>query len=344
MATRTKAARGSARQGTGNGSGGFVSWRLLRLVLGGIVLAGVLAVGGLVGLFVYYGSDPHLPAIESLRDYRPKQVTRLLDRNGALVAELGIEKRTFVPYAEIPKILINAVVAAEDADYWNHGGFDYRGMLRAFIENVLRGRRAQGGSTITQQVVKTFLLSPERTMRRKVQEIILARRLSDKLSKEQILELYLNQIYYGHGRYGCEEAARFFFGKSVRQVDVAEAALLAGLPQSPERLSPRKHPEAAKTRQRYVLGRLAELGFIDVKAADKLAKEPIRIARDSAPSPELAAEAVESVSHWLSARFQGQSVAEMGLTVQTTIDAGRRWSAAWKISTCARAFVAPSVT
>ncbi|HEX2657094.1 MAG TPA: PBP1A family penicillin-binding protein [Polyangia bacterium] len=328
MATRTKAARGSARRGNGDssgaprrGSGGFASWRMLRLALGGIVLAGLLAVGGLVGLFVYYGSDPHLPAIESLRDYRPKQVTRLQDRNGALVAELGVEKRTFVPYAEIPKILVNSVIAAEDADYWNHGGFDYRGMLRAFIENVLRGRRAQGGSTITQQVVKTFLLSPERTMRRKVQEIILARRLSDKLSKEQILELYLNQIYYGHGRYGCEEAARFYFGKSVRQVDVAEAALLAGLPQSPERLSPRKHPEAAKTRQRYVLGRLAELGFIDAKTVEKLAKEPIRIARDSAPSPELAAEAVESVSHWLSARFQGQSVAEMGLTVQTTIDA-----------------------
>jgi penicillin-binding protein 1A len=202
--------------------------RLLRVAVGLGVLAAVLGAAGLVGLFVYFGNDTRLPTVESLRDYRPKQVTRLLDRNGAVIAELGAEKRTFVPYAEIPKILIDAVVSAEDADYWHHDGLDYRGMLRAFIENVLRGRTAQGGSTITQQVVKTFLLSPERTLRRKVQEIILARRLSQKLSKEQILELYLNQIYYGHGRYGCEEAARFFFGKSVRQVNVAEAALLAG--------------------------------------------------------------------------------------------------------------------
>jgi penicillin-binding protein 1A len=295
--------------------------RLLRAAVGLGLLAVVLGGAGLIGLFVYFGNDARLPAVESLRDYRPKQVTRLLDRNGAVIAELGAEKRTFVPYAEIPKILIDAVVSAEDADYWHHDGLDYRGMVRAFVENVLRGRTAQGGSTITQQVIKTFLLTPERTLRRKVQEIILARRLSQKLSKEQILELYLNQIYYGHGRYGCEEAARFFFGKSVRQIDVAEAALLAGLPQSPERLSPRKHPEAAKTRQRYVLGQLVERGYLDRATAEKLAKAPIVISRDTAPSPELAAEAVDEVSRWLNERFQDQPVAELGLRVQTTIDA-----------------------
>src|SRR3569623_1965017 len=279
--------------GRSNGRGKVTALRVLRvaLIVGAIgAVAGAL---GLAGLFIYYGHDPRLPTVESLRDYRPKQVTRLLDRNGAVIAELGPEKRTFVPYAEIPKILVNAVVAAEDADYWHHQGLDYKGMVRAFIENVLRGRRAQGGSTITQQVIKTFLLTPERTLRRKVQEIILARQLAQKLSKEQILELYLNQIYYGHGRYGCEEAARFFFNKSVRTIDTAEAALLAGLPQSPERQSPRKHPEAAKPRQRYLLGQL----------------------------PELAAEAVEDVSRWLYERFKDQPVAELGLRVQTAIDA-----------------------
>ena len=307
--------------GRSNGRGKVTALRVLRvaLIVGAIgAVAGAL---GLVGMFVYYGRDPRLPTVESLRDYRPKQVTRLLDRNGAVIAELGPEKRTFVPYAEIPKMLVNAVVSAEDADYWHHQGLDYKGMVRAFIENVLRGRRAQGGSTITQQVIKTFLLTPERTLRRKVQEIILARQLSQKLSKEQILELYLNQIYYGHGRYGCEEAARFFFNKSVRTIDTAEAALLAGLPQSPERLSPRKHPEAAKTRQRYVLGQLAENGYIERSLAEKLSKEPIRISRDSAPTPELAAEAVEDVSRWLYERFKDQPVAELGLRVQTTIDA-----------------------
>src|SRR6185369_2199127 len=169
-------------------------------------------------------------------------------------------------------------------------GLDYRGMVRAFIENVLRGRTAQGGSTITQQVVKTMLLSPERTMRRKVQEIILARQLTQKLSKEEVLALYLNQIYYGHGRYGCEEAARYFFGKSVRDINLAEAALLAGLPQSPERLSPRKYPDAAKTRQRYVLGQMADHGFIARKEAERVAAQPIRLARETAAARGLAAE------------------------------------------------------
>ena len=254
--------------------------RILRIALVLGILGAVAAGAGLVGLFVYYGSDPKLPNLSRLDAYRPKQVTRILDRNGTPIGELGLEKRTVVPFDAIPKMLIQAVVAAEDADYFKHGGLDYRGMLRAFIENVLRGRTAQGGSTITQQVVKTLLLSPERTMRRKVQEIILARQLSQKLSKEDVLALYLNQIYYGHGRYGCEEAARYFFGKSVREVDLAEAALLAGLPQSPERLSPRKHPEAAKTRQRYVLGQMAEHGYIERKVAEKLAAEPIRLARE----------------------------------------------------------------
>src|SRR4029450_7549691 len=126
----------------------------------------------------------------------------------------GSEKRTVVPYATIPKLFVQAVDAAEDADYFKHGGVDFMGVGRGLITNVLRGRTAQGGSTITQQVVKNLLLTPERTKKRKIQEIILAHRLSEKLSKEDVLGLYLNQIYYGHGRYGCEEAARYFFGKS----------------------------------------------------------------------------------------------------------------------------------
>jgi penicillin-binding protein 1A len=297
----------------------------------------VLGVAGIVGLFVYYGDDANLPSIESLRNYRPKQVTRIFDRHGIVIGEMGTEKRTFVPYAEIPKNLVNAVVAAEDADYWNHAGFDYRGMVRAIVENVLRGRKAQGGSTITQQVVKTFLLSPERTVRRKVQELILARRLSQQLSKEQVLELYLNQINYGHGRYGCEEAARFYFGKSVRDTSLAEDALLAGLPQSPERLSPRKHPDAAKNRQRYVLGQMTAHGYIDRATAERLAAEPIRLSKDVTTSSRQAPEAVDQVTRFLaergasaaaavaSAAAAGTTTVEAalppGLNVETTIDA-----------------------
>ena len=193
-------------------------------------------------------------------------------------------------------------------------------MVRAFLEDVLRGRRAQGGSSITQQVVKNLVLSPERTMRRKVQEIILARQLSEKLSKEEVLGLYLNQIYYGHGRYGCEEAARYYFGKSVRDINLAEAALLAGLPQSPERLSPRKHPDAAKTRQRYVLGQMAQHGYIDLATADRVAAEPIRLAREPASARGMAAEAVDVVGAVLAERLGDNAATESGITVSTTLD------------------------
>src|SRR6185312_7504408 len=230
------------------GKAGRPPWMRVARIVATVGVLGLFAgVAVLVGIFSYYGSDPKLPDLARLDTYRPKQVTRILDRTGVAIGEMGTEKRTVVPYNAIPQVLVQAVVSAEDADYFKHGGLDYRGMARAFIEDVLRGRRAQGGSTITQQVVKNLVLSPERTLRRKVQEIILARQLSQKLSKEEVLALYLNQIYYGHGRYGCEEAARYYFGKSVRDVNLAEAALLAGLPQSPERLSPRRHPDAAKT-------------------------------------------------------------------------------------------------
>src|SRR5206468_6456587 len=162
---------------------------------------------------------------------------------------------------------------------------------------------------------------PERSMKRKVQEIIRAHRLSEKLSKDDILALYLNQIYYGHGRYGCEEAARYFFGKSVKEIDLAEAALLAGLPQSPERLSPRKHPDAAKTRQRYVLGQMAERGYIDRATADKVAAEPIRLVREPASARGIAAEAIDIVGGVLSDKLGEQAALDRGMTVTTTLDA-----------------------
>jgi len=318
---RRRAGAKKRARGSGGGGGGGRRARVLAVLkFAGltVVALGFVGLAALVGMFSYYGSDPRLPTLKALSDYHPKQVTRIVDRNGVSVGELGAEKRTVVPYAAIPKVLINAVVSAEDAEFFQHAGLNYRGMLRAFIENVLRGRAAQGGSTITQQVVKTFLLSPERTMRRKVQEIILARQLSQTLSKEEVLTLYLNQIYYGHGRYGCEEAARYFFGKSVRDIDTAEAALLAGLPQSPERLSPRKHPEAAKTRQRYVLGRMIENGYLDRATGEKLAAEPIRLARETGPARGLASEAVDSVARFLAERGgAGEAVA----SVETTLDA-----------------------
>ena len=163
-----------------------------------------------------------------------------------------------VPLEEMPRVLILSVFAAEDADFYVHRGLDYAGILRALVRDVTRGRAVQGASTITQQLVKNLLLTPERTLARKVKELILARTIEQELSKDEILFLYLNHINFGHGRYGVQEASRFYFGKDVSQLSLAEASLIAGLPQAPARLSPVTHPQAARKRQLYVLDQLAK--------------------------------------------------------------------------------------
>jgi penicillin-binding protein 1A len=287
--------------------------RLFWLSVLFVVLAGGAAVGG----YFYYTQD--LPSLDKLGDYRPAQLVRVLDRRGNVIGEIGTEKRTVIPFADVPKLLVQAVVAAEDATFFQNPGLDVKGIARAVFENVLRdsdssGRRASGGSTITQQVIKRLLLSPERTIKRKVQELVLAYRLTNRLSKEEILELYLNDIYFGHGRYGCEEAARYFFGKSIREVDLGEAALLAGLPQGPERLSPFKHPDAAKTRQRYVLTRMVELGFVPREVAIQFANEPITVVRSEG------LDVVPEIMTMVNA-MGGGALTRTGGSVQTTIDA-----------------------
>ena len=185
-----------------------------------------------------WASARELPEFDTLKDYRPLVGTRVYGTDGTEVFQYARERRTVVPFAEIPDIMKKAVLASEDADFYRHEGVNYLAIARCAVKSVLRGETVCGGSTITQQVVKTFLLSPEKRISRKVKEVLLARRLEQNLSKDEILYLYLNQIYFGHRRYGVEEAARFYFGKSVRDVTLGEAAMLAGVVQSPERLSP----------------------------------------------------------------------------------------------------------
>jgi penicillin-binding protein 1A len=296
---------------------------LLRraLVLLSIPVFLLLAAGAtLVGIFYYYGSDPNLPSLKGIGDYHPDQIIRVLDRDGQLIGEIGSVHRSVVTYQQIPKIMIQALLAAEDADFFEHEGVDYKGMVRAFVENVIRRRFAQGASTITQQVVKQLLLTPEKSMRRKVQEIILARRLSQRFTKQEVLALYLNQMCFGHGRYGVEEAARYYFGKSISDVDLGEAALLAGLLQSPERLSPYKHPDAAKKRQMYVLSQMARLEFIYEDVARKVAAQPIAVIPEGSAAPSVAPEAVDSVRRQLEAKFGADKLAGLGFSVKTTID------------------------
>src|SRR4051794_13711878 len=287
----------------------------------GLGLAGLTAVGvtTAIVLFAYFGSDSHLPKIEHISDYHPRQLVRVLDRDGKLIGEIGTERRTLVPLSQIPKVFLDAVVAAEDPSFYQHGGLDYRGILRAAFEDLRQGRLAQGGSTITQQVVKQMLGTPQKTVRRKIQEAILARRISGKLTKQEILEIYVNENNYGHGRYGCQEAARYYFGKPISEVTLAEAALLAGLPQGPTVLSPRRHPEAAKRRQVYVLDQMARQGYIPRAEAERLAGQPIVLAPEPPSRTEVAPEAVAAVNRRLFEKY-GDRLPTLGATVKTTID------------------------
>lgn len=285
--------------------------------VGTLVTIALTAVG-LALVFWHYSHG--LPNIKNLADYHPKQVTVIEDRNGDRVGEIYTERRTYVPFDDVPKMMVDAFVVAEDANFWNHGGIDYRGMIRAAFTNLRSGRTRHGASTITQQVVKNFALSPERTFKRKIQEIILARRLESALSKKEILTLYMNQIYFGGGRYGVQEAARFYFGKDVQKLDTGEMALLAGLPQAPEKIAPYK-PEnypRAKERQTYVLNQLAHHGKLTAAEAQKWIDEPIKVVGRPYPMLDTAPEWVELVRKELIEEY-GADLDTLGLTVQTTL-------------------------
>lgn len=287
-------------------------WRALLIACLVVGLAGVGAAGGLV-----WWLTRDLPRFDALFDYEPRESTRVW-AGDTLVATFADERRTVVPPEDIPEVLKRAILAAEDANFYAHEGLDYVGIARAFWKNLRSGQTRQGASTITQQVVKTFLLTPDRTYERKIKEIVLARRLERNLTKDEILYLYLNQIYFGHGRYGVEEAARHYFGKGVRDVDLGEAAMLAGLPQSPARLSPIRHPERAKTRQRYVLGRMLENGWITQAEYDREIDAPILVAER--PEPMGGSWYVEEVRRRLVERYGDEMVLAGGLEVHVGMD------------------------
>jgi len=293
----------------------------LRIMIAGLFLiaTGTLAA---VALFAYYGRD--LPTVDKLKRYAPPQVSRVLDRKGRLIAESFSERRTVVPMSRIPRVLVLSVLAAEDADFYLHRGLDYAGIVRALVYDVLRGRPTQGASTITQQIVKNLLLTPERTIARKVRELILARRLEQELGKEQILFLYLNHINFGHGRYGVEEASRFYFGKHVDELDLAEASLIAGIPQAPARLSPVTHPDAARRRQLYVLDQLehkrAEYwNDLPQTVIDAARREHVAL-RKITDEAEAAPEAAQIARDTLRAQVGEEAARRGGYTVETTID------------------------
>jgi penicillin-binding protein 1A len=295
-------------------------WILIAAALGvGGALLGLL---GFAGMIVYYGQG--LPTIETLQHYRPPQISRIVDRHGSLIVESYSERRTVVPMSKVPRVLVLSVLAAEDADFYQHAGLDYTGLARALVYDALRIGRMQGASTITQQLVKTMLLTPERTIARKMRELILTRRLEQELGKDQILGLYLNQINFGHAHYGVEEASRFYFGKHVEDLNLSEASLIAGVPQNPARLSPLTHPEAARRRQLYVLSQLEakraqywdDLPLAEIQAAR--AQPTQLVAQDRMPegAPEVATMAREA----LLAEVGTDATKLGGFTVESSVD------------------------
>ena len=287
------------------------------LIVALMVFATIIVVAG-VGSYVYFGHD--LPSIENLKNYKPPAVTKIYSEDGEAIGEFFTEKREVVSLDRIPNHLIQAFVAGEDARFFQHKGLDYWAILRAFLRNIFSGEIVQGGSTITQQVVKSLLLSPEKSFIRKIREAILAFKIEKYLSKEEILYLYLNQIFLGHGAYGVAVAAETYFGKPVEELNLAESALLAGLPQAPSKYSPYHHPDQAKRRQTYILSRMVEVGMIPYGESMKALQAPLLYRNKQTSFMEKAPYFVEYVRRHIEERYGREALLKNGFQVYTTLD------------------------
>jgi penicillin-binding protein 1A len=292
--------------------------RFLKWLIALALTAGV-AVGAVVLLTAYDELTKTLPPIDRLLDYEPPVATRVYAADGSLIEEFFRERRYRVPIADIPPLVRNAFLAAEDSDFFAHRGVDFLGITRAFLVNLRAGDVVQGASTITQQVVKALLLSPERSYERKVKEILLSFRLEQHLSKEQILELYLNQIYLGDGNHGVGAAARNYFGKSVQDLTAAEAAMLAGLPAAPSRYSPSRDPAAARKRQLYVLRRMLEERFLSAGEYQAAMRESVQVLSRRQKPSAVRNYYTEAVRLQLEDMFGAEAPYNQGYSVYTTM-------------------------
>ncbi len=283
-----------------------------------LMILGLMALMAAVGGYQYISQD--LPKINSLMDYRPPIITTVYAEDGRKIAEFFKERRIVIPLGEVPPLLVKAFVAAEDSRFFQHQGIDPFSILRAALKNLEAGTIKQGGSTITQQVTRSFLLTPERSYIRKIKEVILSYRIEKAFTKEEILFLYLNQIYLGHGAYGVQAAAENYFGKSVKELSLAECAVLAGLPQAPTRYSPFRHPEQARARQVYVLNRMVEEGFITREQAD----EALSVKLDIKPRRNIYVEQVpyytEHVRRYVEGKYGVDALYNQGLQIHTAVN------------------------
>jgi penicillin-binding protein 1A len=292
-------------------------WRLLPFATG--ILATIALGGTAAGFAAYYYLQPALPSVEEMRDIRLQIPLRIYSRDGRLMGQIGEKKRTPVDYEDIPKVVVQAFLSAEDDRFFEHPGFDYQGIVRAGLKLLMTGSRAQGGSTITQQLAREYFLTRDRTFIRKAKELILAIQIENEFSKPEILALYLNKIFLGQRAYGVAAAAEVYFGKTLDELTIAEAATIAGLPAAPSRLNPVASPERARHRRSYVLRRMRELAFITAKEFDVEMNTPM-VSRLHGPKIHLDAPyAVELARSDMVRRF-GATAYTDGYQAITTID------------------------
>jgi penicillin-binding protein 1A len=278
----------------------------------GLALTGVLVV-----VFALAMAYPNLPPLDSLTDYRPKIPLRIFSADNVLIGEFGEERRNLVRIKDVPDIVKKAVLAIEDDRFYDHGGVDYLGILRAGLHNLTSSSK-QGASTITQQVARNFFLSSEQTLKRKIYEVLLAWKIEQNLSKDQILEVYMNQIYLGQRAYGFSSAAQIYFGKKLADITVAEAAMLAGLPKAPSAYNPVANPKRANARQQYILQRMAQLGYITEAEYYKARDQVLKIKTDSSEFGVHAEYAAEMVRQLVYEQFKEETYTR-GLNVYTTL-------------------------
>jgi len=289
-------------------------------VLAGLAAAAALSVLMLVAIALAV-AYPNLPEISGLTDYRPKLPMRIYSADEVLLGEFGEERRNFAPIAEIPKVMQHAVLAIEDARFYEHSGVDYKGVLRAGLAHLSEAR-SQGASTITMQVARNFYLSTEKTFTRKIYEVLLALKIESLLSKEQILEVYMNQIFLGQRAYGFSAASEIYFGKPLKDISIAEAAMLAGLPKAPSAYNPIVNPKRANERQQYIIDRMLENGFITVEQHDAAKAETLRYRAPSEVSVH--AEHVAEVARQQIFSQYGAEAYTRGLNVRLTLNSAEQ--------------------
>ncbi|MBK7413812.1 MAG: penicillin-binding protein 1A [Dechloromonas sp.] len=283
-----------------------------------VLLLGLVAIGIAIAVIVLVMAYPNLPSLDVLTDYRPKIPLRIYSADGHLIGEFGEERRAVVTIGDVPKVMKQAILAAEDDRFYQHGGIDYAGILRAAATNLAGGSKRQGASTITQQVARNFFLSGEKTYTRKLYEVLLSFKIESNLSKDQIFELYINQIFLGQRAYGFAAAAQIYYGKPLKDISIAEAAMLAGLPKAPSAYNPIVNPKRAKIRQQYVLRRMHDLGYITDVQFEESGKEALVIKREMMDY-SVHAEFIAEMARQITAERFPEEVYSRGLKVYTTL-------------------------